>query len=287
MAWLKFRGLAVLAATAWASAAACDPAPAPVDLAKAFGTRSPWRLTATPGPDTEDYGGNPAPGALQLCLRKGPAGPCIAAPVTPPPQGGAGSPDWEPHYLKTAVPVYPQGPTAAPLLEIVTASLHAGDGGQVIATQLLRYDRPRDAFERIYVRLTGTNNNEEVRFVAKGPLRGAVIAAEPTQNAPFAYWITVSRFTAPGTYRQVLRYRSATRYDDGNDLAVIDSEMPNLLQRLGLWTPGAPLPLPSGKACPAPRMKGLELWCDAKGWARDAATSSPGPAAGSRSGSRR
>lgn len=65
---------------------------------------------------------------------------------------------------------------------------------------------------------------------------------------------------ADGGFKQVLRYRSATRYGDGNPLAVIDSEMPNMAQRLGLWNPGALLPLPAG-ACPSPHLVGLALWC--------------------------
>ncbi len=35
-------------------------------------------------------------------------------------------------------------------------------------------------------------------------------------------------------YHQIMRYRGATRYGDGNPLAVIDSEMPGLWHRLGL-----------------------------------------------------
>ena len=73
----------------------------------------------------------------------------------------------------------------------------------------------------------------------------------------------VERFTPANAYRRVLRYRSATRYADGNSLGVIDSEMPNIEQRLGLWKPGSPLPLPMGgaKACPKPHLKLGALWC--------------------------
>jgi hypothetical protein len=248
-----------------ASAALADPAPfappAPVDLSKAFHTRSSWRLVATQEAQTEDYGGEPAPGALHLCLEKSPGGPCDAAPLAAPKPAVAPTVDWGPHYLTSATPVYPQGRAAPPLLDVVTASLHAGDGGQVVVTQVLKYDPARDAFERIYRHETGTNNNEETRFIEAGPLKGAMISAEPTPNAPFGFWVTVSRFTPARTYAQALRYRSATRYNDGNPLAVIDSEMPNIEQRLGLWKPGSPLPLPANKACANPRLKRSELWC--------------------------
>jgi hypothetical protein len=60
-------------------------------------------------------------------------------------------------------------------------------------------------------------------------------------------------------YRQVLRYRSATQYGDGNPLAVIDSEMPNILRRLGMWRAGQPLPAPRG--CKRPHLIKDALWC--------------------------
>jgi hypothetical protein len=255
-------GALALSASLAESAALAGPAPAPpvpiatVELAKAFGARSPWRLVATQGPPTEDYGGDPAPGAIQLCLQKG-AGPC-ALDLTPPQT--ASGPGWDPHYLSVAKPVYPKGAAAPPLLMIVTASLHAGDGGQLVVTQLFRYDRAADVFARVVAHSVGTNNNEEVRFVASGPLAGDVITAEPTEDAPYAYWIEIDALTPAYAYKPVLRYRSATRYGDGNPLAVIDSEMPNTLQRLGRWKPGAPLPLPAG-ACPNPHLVKTELWC--------------------------
>jgi hypothetical protein len=36
--------------------------------------------------------------------------------------------------------------------------------------------------------------------------------------------------------------------------------MPNMAQRLGLWTPGSPLPLPAGD-CPSPHLVKMALWC--------------------------
>ena len=181
----------------------------------------------------------------------------------------APSPDyaaaWEPHYLRTAKVVYPRGRKAAPLLLIVTGSLNSGDGDQIVATQLVRYVPARDAFQRVFAQSTGRNNNEEIRFVTDGPLMGSVIIAEPQEHLPYGYWIVVNKATPTGLYRPVLRYRSATLYNDGNSLAVIDSEMPNIERRLGLWKPGAPLPTPrlarDGKPCLKPTLKHTELWC--------------------------
>jgi hypothetical protein len=265
---------AVLAGLATATQALDDqPAYRPgsqatqLDLGGPFHARSTWRLVVTEGAPAKDYGGNDAPGALALCLRKGPTAPCVPGPVTLPLH--APSPDyamaWEPHYLRTAKLVYPRGPKAAPLLLIVTGSLYSGDGDQLVATQLVGYDPVHDAFRRVYAQSTGRNNNQETRFVAAGPLMGSVIAAEPQEHLPYGYWIVVSRASATGVYRPVLRYRSATLYNDGNPLPVIDSEMPNIEQRLGLWRPGAPLPAPrftsDGKPCRRPVLRHGELWC--------------------------
>ena len=259
--------------TAFGLAATCAQAQTPVapdsslrsadtalDLSAPFHTRSPWQFVVTQGPAETDYGGNPAPGLLTLCLTKQKAGPCVSKPIETIRPFDKGSLDWGPRYLEVAKVVYPQG---TPLLEIVTASMHAGDGGQVVITQLLKYDRGKDAFEQVYVHDTGANNNEETRFVTVGTLKGDVISADPTNKAPYGYWIVVSRFTSAQTYQQVLRYRSATTYNDGNNLAVIDSEMPNIERRLGLWKLGQPLPLPAHRAkpCEHPALKHMELWC--------------------------
>ncbi|WP_233874748.1 hypothetical protein [Paraburkholderia adhaesiva] len=232
-----------------------------MNLASLFKTRSAWQFVATQGPETEDYGGNPAPGKLHLCLQNTPAGQCLEDITQAPPDTGGSNDGWEPHYLQIAQAIYPQGHSAAPLFKIVTASLAAGNGDQVVVTQLLDYKPASDTFERVYVHSTGTNNNQEVRFISSGPLAGSIVSSEPTRDAPYAYWIQVDSFTSNRAYRQVLRYRSATRYNDGNSLAVIDSEMPNIGQHLGFWRPGMPLPLPE-KACPKPRLVHTELWCN-------------------------
>jgi hypothetical protein len=230
---------------------------ATLDLSSDFGTRTPWRLVATQGPQDTDALGEPAPGEVRLCLARTEAGPCAAALAAMP-----GSPPdlWAAHCLNVARMVRPRGDTSPPLLLIQTASLHGVNGSQAIFTQLLAYRREADRFEQVYGQVVGHNNNQEIRYIASGPLKGGVISAEPTQDAPYGFWITVNRLTPEYTYRQVLKYRSATGYNDGNPLAVIDSEMPAIEQRLGLWRPGAPLPLPAS-ACPKPRLVHAELWC--------------------------
>jgi hypothetical protein len=232
-----------------------------VDLAKPFATRTPWRLVATQDPPVADvpFPGETAPGVVRLCL-KGDEGPCRIA------VKGLGSHPWtvsdfaEPNFLHDALIVYPRGTSAPPLLLLRTASVLSGDGDQFVFTQLLAYRSAVDRFEPVYERETGHNNNQEVRFIATGPLTGDVIAVEPTSNAPYGFWITVSGLTPEYRYRQLLRYRSATRYNDRNPLAVIDSEMPNIQAHLGVWRPGAPPPLPA-RPCPKPHLVKMELWC--------------------------
>ena len=238
-----------------------------LDLTASFHTRSAWRLFVTEGTPTKDYGDNDAPGALTLCLRNGPHGTCEVDPVTPPlPTSSSNdAPAWEPHYLFAAKVVYPRGPAAPPLLLIVTGSLNSGDGDQIVSTQLVRYVAARNTFQRAFAGSTGHNNNQEIRFVTAGALRGSAITAEPEAHRPYGYQITIDEADAAGVYRPVLRYHSATIYGDGNPLAVIDSEMPNIEQRFGVWRPGMPLPTPEmgggGKPCLKPILKHGELWC--------------------------
>jgi hypothetical protein len=261
-------GAAMAQSPAGSPAVHTKPQGMELDLSKQFHTRSAWRFVVTEGLPVKDFGDNDAPGALTLCLRKGAGEQCLSDPVTLPLR--TTTPDdsiaWEPHYLIVAKVVYPRGLKEAPFLMIVTGSLNSGNGDQIVSTQLVAYDAEQDAFKRVYGKSTGHNNNQEIRFVTDGPLRGSVISAEPQEHLPYGYWIVVSDLTPAGEYRQVVRYPSATRYGDGNPLAVIDSEMPSIEKRLGLWKPGDLLPTPSrgsdGKPCLKPTLRRAELWCD-------------------------
>lgn len=245
-----------------AKAATAPATIANIDLGKPFAARSDWRLIATQGPPIADpiVDDQTAPGAVSLCLSKAAAAACT--PLAAMPSAGPGDTQlfFEAHYLNDARVVWPRGHSAAPLLLLQTASVHSADGDQVVYTQLLAYQRASDRFAPAFQKSTGRNNNQEVRFVTAGPLMGDVITVEPTQNAPYGFWVTVSQLTPAYAYKQVLRYRSATRYGDGNPLAVIDSEMPNIESHLGLWKPGAPLPAPA--KCAHPHLVEQALWCN-------------------------
>jgi len=249
---------------ALAAPPAASSAIASIDLSQPFRTRSPWRFTATQGPPAADplgMDGETAPGAIVLCLSASGGASCDPSLQRSLRTGVADDVFAEPHFLADARVVRLRGPVERSLLLVQAASLHSGDGDQVVRTQVLAYDRAADRFVRVYDFATGRNNNQDVRLVEAGPLSGAIITAEPTANAPYGYWITVNRPAAGRTYAKVLRYRSATTYGDGNPLSVVDSEMPNIQRRLGLWRPGSPLPLPD-RPCPNPRLRGMELWCN-------------------------
>ncbi len=240
---------------------------ADIEVSKLFATHTPWRFVALQGlpvtdPATPENG--QIPGVIQFCFVKTAARTCerpMAAMPKPPDSDSGWA--YEAHYLTTAQVVYAGARQTRPLLLVETAGAPSTDGNQIVCTQLIVH-RPRsDHFSPIYLVTTGHNNNEETRFITSGPLKGDVISVSPTSDAPYGFWVMVDRLTPDDVYRQAIRYRSATHYDDGNRLAVIDSEMPNIERRLGLWRPGEPLPLPAG-GCAKPRLIHGELWCGGK-----------------------
>jgi hypothetical protein len=233
-----------------------------IDLSSPFATREAWRFIATQGPPVDGLYDEKEPGQIQLCLRAIPSAPCDPQLRTAlSAASSANDFSTQPHYLNVVKIVYPRRSVGQPLLFVQTASLHAGNGSQLVLTQVLAYENSQNRFVRIYQYTTGTNNNEEVRYISSGRLQGDIISVDPTENAPYGYWVTVNVLTPQYTYKTVPRYRSATHYGDNNPLAVIDSEMPNIQRRLGYWKPGMALPLPSG-ACPRPRLIRMELWCN-------------------------
>ncbi|MBN9216906.1 MAG: hypothetical protein J0I79_03030 [Mesorhizobium sp.] len=232
-----------------------------MDLSQPFGAHSAWRFMAAQGPEVSDPPSgaeDKAPGTIHLCISADNGQSCrpdlnrLLAP------SGEADVFSDPHYLDDARIVRFRGDDRLLLLRV--ASLHSANGDQRTATVALAYDRGKDAFAPVYEKQTGRNNNQEIRYVIDGPLQGAIISAEPTDDAPYAFWITINKREPDRRYQQVLRFRSATAYGDGNPLAVIDSEMPNIQKRLGLWHPGLPMPLPAG-SCARPHLLHNALWC--------------------------
>jgi hypothetical protein len=247
---------------AWAVGSA---APAGVisslDLSKPFRTRSAWTFTATQGPEVDDPTAGPgdkAPGAVTLCLSRDAGRTCDPVMTAFLTKRFPEDIFDQPHYLIAAR--IETLPGARPVLFVQTGSFLSVDSDQLVVTQVFVYDRTADRFIAAYRHQDGHNNNQDVRLVTAGPLRGDIVTVESPYGPPFSYVLTVNRLSAKGRFTPILRYRTATRYGDGNGLSVIDSDMPNLQKRLGLWRPGQALPLPAGP-CPKPHLVKMELWC--------------------------
>jgi hypothetical protein len=153
-----------------------------------------------------------------------------------------------------------------PLLRIQACMNRGANGNCGVSTFLLSYDRKAEMFRVVFFNMMGRNNNQETRLVEKGPLLGSVIVTYPTNDAPFTYFVEVYRRISDGEYSRVLKYRGRTGYGDGNPLAVIDSEMPETLRRLGLWKTGDALPVPPSMPKGCKRLvirKGVE-WCETR-----------------------
>lgn len=168
-----------------------------------------------------------------------------------------------PYQLLVSSVVYAGSSRRKPLLFLKVCGASGANGNCSIATALYRYDREAAHFVRVFLNSTGRNNNQSTRFVESGSLQGDLIVDFPTDTAPYVYWIEVYRADQSGQYSQSLRYRSLTHYSDGNLLSVADSEMPEILRRLGFWKSGDPLPVPAHmpRGCKILYMKQGEEWC--------------------------
>jgi hypothetical protein len=231
-----------------------------VDLTGPFETASQWTFVAVqdgskPAEDFEDHG------PILLCLVKSASPDCALHLYQ---QVRSDMPWFDtPYHLFAGTVVFANQNKSRPLLFLKVSGAVSGDGDCGIATALYTYDKGTDRFTRVFLNLTGRNNNQVTRFVESGPLQGDLIVNNPTEDAPYTYWIEIFRAGDSGQYDRILRYRGLTGYSDGNPLAVADSEMPEILRRLGLWQPGDPLPVPPHlpKRCRDLFMRHGEEWC--------------------------
>ena len=227
-----------------------------VDLTGPFATVTQWTFVVVqdvshPIPDSEEQG------PISVCLVKGTSSDCALHLYE------QGPTFHTPYHLFAGSIVNSGQKTTNPLLLVKVCGEVGGDGDCGIATALYRYDNTNDRFIRVFLNFTGRNNNQATRFVEGGLLQGDVIVDNPTDNPPYNYWIEVYRAGESGQYGRILRYRSLTSYSDGNPLAVADSEMPEILRRLGLWKPGDPLPVPAHMppGCKKLFVQRGEEWC--------------------------
>lgn len=231
-----------------------------VDLTEIFGTVTQWTFVAIQDGD-QPINGFEDHGPIFLCLVKATSPDCALHFYQ---KVSNDMPEIDtPYHFFAGKVVYANQNKSNPMLFVNVCGAQGPNGNCGIATALYRYDKRDDRFIRVFLNLTGRNNNQATRFVERGPLQGDVLVDYPTENAPYAYWIEVYRAGDSGQYVQILRYRSLTRYSDGNPLAVTDSEMPEILRRLGLWKPGDPLPAPVHlpQGCRHLFMRNGEEWC--------------------------
>ncbi len=223
-----------------------------VDLTEPFQTKVPWRLVVAKQADEEskvvDGSGDPI-GAVYVCFVENGRPDCSHAE--------------SPFYELFAADIVFAGPEKTlPLVSVRACGSRGANGNCTVSTLLFDYDVEARKFRVVFANRMGRNNNEEARFVESGPLHGSVIVAYPTSNAPFTYFVEVHQRTAGNDYSLSMKYRGTTGYADGNRLAVIDSQMPETLRRLGLWNVGGPLPVPPRlpRGCTLALRKGL-AWC--------------------------
>ena len=230
------------------------------NLMTEFRTSSVWSLAAirenvSNDPDWVDHG------PFFICFLKGQSSECAI---------GTGAPatlklkdDTNPFdlYEVRVVQASPDGQN--PRLLVKTCTEPSGDGSCGIHTTLYAYDKAADRFDTIFNNVTGHNRNQKTRFVESGPMQSDIIVNYPTDDAPYTYWVEVHRQQSDGRYTQILKYRGKTGYNDGNALAVADSEMPEILRRLGKWKQGDPLPVPPKMpgSCASIYLEGTVEWC--------------------------
>jgi hypothetical protein len=241
-----------------------------LDLTQPFQTKSQWSFVAAKQPNeesrVEDGGGNRT-GAVSLCFVENDKPDCseeifLAKYREEKVSFVSGAPIF---YELFASDVVFSGPNKTlPLLRIKSCTNRGGNGDCGVSTFLFAYDRKAERFRVIFFNVMGRNNNQEARFIENGPLLGSVVVAYPADAAPFTYFVEVHKRVSDSQYSRILRYRGSTGYGDGNPLAVIDSEMPETLRRLGLWKTGDALPVPPSLPGGCTRLvmrKGVE-WCE-------------------------
>jgi hypothetical protein len=241
-----------------------------LDLTQTFQTKSRRSLVAAKQPDeessVEDGAGNRI-GAVSLCFVENDEPDCseemfLAKYREEKVSFVSGEPTF--HELFASDVVFSGPGRTLPLLRIKSCMNRGANGNCGVSTFLFAYDRKAERFRVVFFNIIGRNNNQEARFVENGPLLGSVVVAYPTDDPPFTYFVEVYKRFSTSDYSRVLRYRGHTGYGDGNPLAVIDSEMPEILRRLGLWKTGDALPVPPHMpgGCTRLVMRKSVEWCE-------------------------
>lgn len=230
-------------------------------LTEPFKTASRWELVVTKETDLEDEMIDPSP--VTICFVRGDVPDCSEEALFSISDGIVDDQGRLFHKFLEARIVYASADRTEPLQLLRTCSISGGNGSCGIYTFLFEYKHSRDQFQLLFHDIVPHNLNGATRFVEAGPLLGDVVSATPTSNAPYGYFVSVYRRDAAGHYARILRYRSRTHYSDGNRLPVVDSDMPEILLRLGSWKSGDPLPIPVVKPDNCTKLSLIkgEEWC--------------------------
>ncbi len=236
------------------------------NLEKPFHTRGKWLFVVTQGPaeDSSDGAG------IQYCFLDVRTAICESALVPngvalnqkskalQVPIGGSSWPYNEPGPVSI---VYPVKQSLEPLLQFKPYEFNGGPGAP-LGLLVFAYRKETDRFELIFSGTSHPNVNEETRLIKDGPLAGDIIADYQTARWPYRYKIMVYKLTDSEKYKKILDYMGNSKWDDGNTLAVIDAEMPEIERRLGIWKPGQALPLETTVDCKKLEYRSGMEWCD-------------------------
>lgn len=236
-----------------------------VSLIEAFQTKAKWSLVVAKEPDGAivEVG---TEGAYLFCFVRNNVPDCSQKVMLEKVAEGSYGFKPDPRMFRThyrSGVVYAAKERQMPLLLIQNCTLGGANGNCGRYTFLFEYDRAADQFQLVFWNVTGRNHNQRTRFVESEPLQGSVIVNEPTENAPFTYFIEVFQRKPGGDYARVLHYRGKTRYGGENRMEVVDSEMLEIMKRMGLWKTGDALPVPPRMptGCRVIEERKGELWC--------------------------
>jgi hypothetical protein len=252
--------LCCLPATAFAQDADGNKALANIDLTEPFHTKTKWSFVITQEPDsTNTYTfrmGDTPPrdytitelGPLQFCFVQNDERNCT-----------------EPGFntLDSADVIKPSQTAKSPFLVVTAHSEVGGPASSVLSTVIWAYHPRSNTFDQIFQYQSFGDHNEETRIITTGPLAGHIVMSTAPTKAPYHYSITVYRLSKPDRYVEILKFTGKTAEGDGNEIPVIDSEMPRILSRLHLWKPGDALPVPARMAqgCKSLEMRKGTEWC--------------------------
>jgi len=202
-----------------------------LDLTQAFDTQSSWdlRVTAPPGEDqavtvsfVRQSDASPSDGVAQRMRH------CREPIKLFPGERGF-------YRLLECRLVYSKPEDRAPLVLIKACTLRYGNCSSWISTLLYAYDRESDSFHSVFFGLTASDTKQATRFIDSGPLLGRVVVLTPASGAHVGRVVEVYKRSVIGEYLRTLVYcRSTCCASDTDSDSAIDSEIPEILRRLGM-----------------------------------------------------